>query len=146
MADDADAPVLGKRSREANPNGDDEPMEDRNPSAGDEDSDSDDDVGPMPMPASAQAAATRKKRKGTYLSCIYTSNYIDSLQTLFVVLPHEKTYLEHLPDSQQYYKSFMHRDVVNFVVFTKYVFQYAYSLYFPIVCVLTRLIAPGRSS
>jgi peptidylprolyl isomerase domain and WD repeat-containing protein 1 len=53
---------------------------------------------------------------------------------LFVVLPHEKTYLEHLPDSQQYYKSFMHRDVVNFVVFTKYVFGHAYSLYFPIAC------------
>lgn len=36
-----------------------------------------------------------------------------------LVLPHEKTYLEHLPDAQQYYKSFMHRDVLNFVVFTK---------------------------
>ncbi|RXW25352.1 hypothetical protein EST38_g494 [Candolleomyces aberdarensis] len=98
MADDANAPVLGKRPREDAPNANDEPMEDRNATAGDGDSDSDDDVGPMPMPASAQAAATRKKRK---------------------VLPHEKTYLEHLPDALQYYKSFMHRDVLNFVVFTK---------------------------
>lgn len=70
MADDSDAPVLGKRSREAKPNEEDEPMEDRNPSAGDGDSDSDDDVGPMPMPASAQAAATRKKRKGTYVQVV----------------------------------------------------------------------------
>lgn len=70
MADDADAPVLGKRSREdaPNANNEDEPMEDRNAPGGDGDSDSDDDVGPMPMPASsAQAAAARKKRKGMYV-------------------------------------------------------------------------------
>lgn len=35
------------------------------------------------------------------------------------VLPHEKLYLEHLPNAEQYYKSFMHRDTVNFVVVTK---------------------------
>ena len=72
MADDADAPILGKRSREDahNPNGEDEPMEDRTAPGGDGDSDSDDDVGPMPMPASAQAAATRKKRKGMYFRLV----------------------------------------------------------------------------
>ena len=68
MADDTDAPVLGKRPREDGPNaaGEDDPMEDRNAPAGDGDSDSDDDVGPMPMPA-GQSAATRKKRKGMYV-------------------------------------------------------------------------------
>ena len=38
---------------------------------------------------------------------------------LMPVLPHEKTYLEHLPDTDRYYKSFMHRDTVNFVAVTK---------------------------
>lgn len=37
------------------------------------------------------------------------------------VLPHERLYLEHLPDSDRYYKSFMHRDSLNFVVMTKWV-------------------------
>ncbi|TFK24943.1 peptidyl-prolyl cis-trans isomerase [Coprinopsis marcescibilis] len=59
-----------------------------------EDSDSD-DVGPMPLPASE---AAKKKRK---------------------VLPHEKLYLDHLPKAEQYYKSFMHRDVLNFAIMTK---------------------------
>lgn len=35
------------------------------------------------------------------------------------VLPHERLYLEHLPESDRYYKSFMHRDNVNFVNVTK---------------------------
>jgi peptidylprolyl isomerase domain and WD repeat-containing protein 1 len=38
------------------------------------------------------------------------------------VLPHEKLYLEHLPSANRYYKSFMHRDQINFVTMTKYVF------------------------
>jgi hypothetical protein len=40
-----------------------------------------------------------------------------------VVLPHEKLYLEHLPTSDRYFKSFMHRDAVNFNVITKSVFK-----------------------
>lgn len=36
------------------------------------------------------------------------------------VLPHEKLYLEHLPNADQYYQSFMHRDALNFCVMTKY--------------------------
>nr|GAT60209.1 peptidyl-prolyl cis-trans isomerase [Mycena chlorophos] len=59
------------------------------------DDDSDDEQGPMPLPA---GEATKKKRK---------------------VLPHEKLYLDHLPDADQYYKSFMHRDVINFCVVTR---------------------------
>lgn len=40
---------------------------------------------------------------------------------LSIVLPHEKLYLEHLPSANRYYKSFMHRDQINFVTMTKYV-------------------------
>jgi len=36
-----------------------------------------------------------------------------------LVLPHEKVFLEYLPSADQYYKSFMHRDIVNFVVVTR---------------------------
>ncbi|KAK7469279.1 Peptidyl-prolyl cis-trans isomerase cyp15 [Stygiomarasmius scandens] len=57
----------------------------------------DDDVGPMPMPAGANGGS-KKKRK---------------------VLPHERIYLDHLPNTEQYWKSFMHRDVINFCVVTK---------------------------
>ena len=35
------------------------------------------------------------------------------------VLPHEKLYLDHLPNADRYYKSFMHRDVINFNVMTR---------------------------
>jgi hypothetical protein len=35
------------------------------------------------------------------------------------VLPHERLYLEHLPEGDRYYKSFMHRDTINFVTMTK---------------------------
>jgi peptidylprolyl isomerase domain and WD repeat-containing protein 1 len=35
------------------------------------------------------------------------------------VLPHERLFLEHLPESDRYYRSFMHRDNVNFAAVTK---------------------------
>ncbi|KZV73739.1 peptidyl-prolyl cis-trans isomerase [Peniophora sp. CONT] len=35
------------------------------------------------------------------------------------VLPHERLYLEHLPSADRYWKSFMHREVINFAVATK---------------------------
>jgi hypothetical protein len=35
------------------------------------------------------------------------------------VLPHEKLYMEHLPDTDRYYKSFMHRDTIDFICVTK---------------------------
>ncbi|EPQ54940.1 hypothetical protein GLOTRDRAFT_42869 [Gloeophyllum trabeum ATCC 11539] len=63
-----------------------------------EDSD-DDDVGPMPMPDSGNGAV-KKKRKGA-------------------LLPNERLFLDHLPSADRYYKSFMHRDVVNFNIFTR---------------------------
>ncbi|KAF9267395.1 hypothetical protein L218DRAFT_920202 [Marasmius fiardii PR-910] len=89
--EERDETVLGKRARED---------EERNGNAtqNNADDDSDDDLGPMPMPAGEDKGNTKKKRK---------------------VLPHEKLYLEHLPSTDQYYKSFMHRDVINYCVVTK---------------------------
>ncbi|KAI6030857.1 hypothetical protein F5J12DRAFT_762754 [Pisolithus orientalis] len=91
-----DSSVLGKRERdEDEQNG----MSDEigPPPADVNQDESDEDVGPMPMPAGAPGT-TKKKRK---------------------VLPHERVYLEHLPSADQYYKSFMHRDALNFCVMTK---------------------------
>ncbi|KAJ1303356.1 hypothetical protein OPQ81_011550 [Rhizoctonia solani] len=59
----------------------------------------DDDIGPMPMPEGPSAEeAVKKKRK---------------------VLPHERLFLDHLPSADRYSKSFMHRDVLNYVIMTK---------------------------
>ncbi|KAH9922857.1 uncharacterized protein BXZ73DRAFT_91570 [Epithele typhae] len=97
-----EASVLGKRSRngEDAENGhqvEDDDAEPR-PDAMDAVDDSEDDVGPMPMPADVEGRVVKKKRK---------------------VLPHEKLYLEHLPSADRYYKSFMHREAINFNVFTR---------------------------
>ncbi|KAH9480399.1 Peptidyl-prolyl cis-trans isomerase cyp15 [Psilocybe cubensis] len=98
-SEEHDASVLGKRAR--NNGNDDNAAEDSEPAnkkvTVDDDSD-DDDVGPMPLSAAEAGSANKKKRK---------------------VLPHERLYLNHLPDANQYYKSFMHRDVANFCVVTK---------------------------
>ncbi|KAI0320530.1 peptidyl-prolyl cis-trans isomerase [Amylostereum chailletii] len=89
-----DASVLGKRSR----NGEAAPVDQEMGVPVQQDDDSDDDVGPMPMPDNVAEGVAKKKRK---------------------VLPHERLYLEHLPSADRYYKSFMHRDVINFCVVTK---------------------------
>ncbi|TFK88196.1 peptidyl-prolyl cis-trans isomerase [Polyporus arcularius HHB13444] len=93
-----DTSVLGKRSRNGQEVevGQAEDAERRDPNAMDAEDEDDEDVGPMPMPQEGHLA--KKKRK---------------------VLPHEKLYLEHLPSADRYYKSFMHRDVINFNVFTR---------------------------
>ncbi|CED84173.1 peptidyl-prolyl cis-trans isomerase [Phaffia rhodozyma] len=67
-----------------------------------------DDIGPMPEapgdddaedgPQPPGEQKKRKKRK---------------------VLAHEKLFLDHLPSADRYYKSFMHRDVINTVTVTK---------------------------
>ncbi|CAK5270185.1 unnamed protein product [Mycena citricolor] len=93
MSDAEEATVLGKRART------DDGVE---AGAGaskhmDAEEDSDDELGPMPLPADAEGTV-KKKRK---------------------VLPHEKLYLDHLPDADQYYKSFMHRDTISFTFVTK---------------------------
>lgn len=56
--------------------------------------DSDEDIGPS-VPGQAKKVHKRKK------------------------LAHEKLYLDHLPEADRYWKSFMHRDAVNFVTMTK---------------------------
>jgi peptidylprolyl isomerase domain and WD repeat-containing protein 1 len=43
----------------------------------------------------------------------------ERLVSIAIVLPHEKVYLDHLPSAERYYKSFMHRDQINFVTMTK---------------------------
>ncbi|KAG8903604.1 hypothetical protein FRB99_002955 [Tulasnella sp. 403] len=97
MTDSPPSTALGKHARD----GDDTVMTNADngtpgPESGPvEDDGSDDDVGPMPAPDNS---GVRKKRK---------------------VLPHEKLFLEHLPSADRYSKSFMHRDVLNFVTVTK---------------------------
>ncbi|KAF4577194.1 PPIase cyclophilin-type domain-containing protein [Pleurotus pulmonarius] len=81
---------LGKR-----PRGDNQPEESARPTHDDAEESDDEDVGPMPMTG---IEVQKKRRK---------------------VLPHERLFLEHLPSADQYYKSFMHRDVINFCVMTK---------------------------
>ena len=53
--------------------------------------------------------STKKKQRGT-----------PTLKTYFndTVLPHEKAYLDSLPSSTRYTKSFMHRDTLTFVTVT----------------------------
>jgi len=109
---DQDASVLGKRAHGGSPQ---KPEDDIAPGPAEEDED-EDDIGPMPMPADASSnEGARKKRKGR-LATVYPCGaiYDDNL-----VLPHEKLYLEHLPAADRYFKSFMHRDAVNFNITTK---------------------------
>lgn len=53
------------------------------------------------------------------------------IQAFPTVLPHEKLYLEHLPSANRYYKSFMHRDQINFVTMTKYVHHHHFRITVP---------------
>ncbi|KAK4687727.1 peptidylprolyl isomerase domain and WD repeat-containing protein 1, partial [Tremellales sp. Uapishka_1] len=99
MSDIEAAPTaIGKRPREDG-NGAAESGIPEMPSADVEDSD--EDIGPMPVSGDSEVVMTngRKKKRS--------------------VLPHEKLYLEHIPDTDRYYKSFMHRDVLTFVTMTK---------------------------
>ncbi|KAJ7935674.1 hypothetical protein B0H13DRAFT_1949159 [Mycena leptocephala] len=94
MSDSEESTVLGKRARNREPDADTNSKQPRTDAPMDDD-DSDDEQGPMPLPA---GDVVKKKRK---------------------VLPHERLYLEHLPNADQYHKSFMHLDVINFCVVTK---------------------------
>lgn len=107
-----DPQVLGKRVRDTE-SGIAEPT----PVAVDaDDDDDDDDVGPLPLPA----AAAKKKRKGASPSTLWSCKSLKEPRSSHLVLPHEQLYLDHLPNADQYYKSFMHRDVINFCVVTVY--------------------------
>ncbi|CAE6415765.1 unnamed protein product [Rhizoctonia solani] len=93
MADDAQE--TRKRPRVS----DEAPAEDVAETTPDVEDDDEDDIGPMPVPEGAPApGAAKKKRK---------------------VLPHERLFLDHLPSADRYSKSFMHRDVLNYVIITK---------------------------
>ncbi|KAJ7675792.1 hypothetical protein DFH06DRAFT_1266388 [Mycena polygramma] len=97
--DSEESTVLGKRSRNGEPEPDNADGISKQPrtDAPAEDDDSEDEQGPMPLPA---GDGVKKKRK--------------------VIPPAvERLFLEHLPSADQYYKSFMHRDVINFCVVTK---------------------------
>ena len=67
------------------------------------DEDDEDDVGPRP-----EEDGPKKKRRSDYPSPL----------NLTIVLPHEKAYLDRLPSSVRYTKSFMHRDTLSFVTVT----------------------------
>lgn len=60
--------------------------------------DSDDEIGPMPD-APVEVSKGRKKKRA--------------------VLSHERVYLDNIPDTDRYTKSFMHRADLNFVTMTK---------------------------
>jgi peptidylprolyl isomerase domain and WD repeat-containing protein 1 len=64
--------------------------------------DSDDEIGPMPDAPSVEVSKGRKKKRA--------------------VLSHERVYLENIPDTDRYTKSFMHRADINFVTMTKWVY------------------------
>ncbi|KAG9101869.1 hypothetical protein FS749_002293 [Ceratobasidium sp. UAMH 11750] len=104
MSDDAQDPAGGaaatrKRVRVSDQGGADAEEEMPGPAPEIEEDDDEDDIGPMPMSADgAGDGAVRKKRK---------------------VLPHERLFLDHLPSADRYSKSFMHRDVLNYVIMTK---------------------------
>lgn len=119
-----DASVLGKRSRNGqdaedreDPQVKTEDVEERPDQAMDEDDD-DDDVGPMPMPADAEVHVAKKKRKGERTMPLQPRRSEQRTEGR-AVLPHEKLYLDHLPSADRYYKSFMHRDVINFCIMTR---------------------------
>jgi len=126
--DREDASILGKRDRNEENSESAEHVSKK--MTVDEDSD-DDDVGPMPMPADAPGVAKRK-RKGVFFRTVWACAVSHES---CLVLPHERLYLEHVPNTNQYYKSFMHRDSVNFCVMTKCVakfpFTISYLSYFP---------------
>lgn len=100
MSDD-DSSILGKHAR------DNDLTKDMNIDPVEED----DDIGPMPMPETGTSTA-RKRRRGK-------SQPFAHFKILnCVVLPHERLFLDHLPSADRYFKSFMHRDTVNFVIST----------------------------
>ena len=68
---------------------------------------------PMPHPTKVLARNEKVEYPTAYfLGAIYNNG---------LVLPHEKLYLERLPAADRYFKSFMHRDAINFNIITKQV-------------------------
>lgn len=109
MSDSEAAPATSlKRSRDdaetgtSNGNGSRQVVDDvpEMPPAELDDSD-DDEIGPMPDTdaPSVEVSKGRKKKRA--------------------VLPHERVFLDNMPDTDRYTKSFMHRADLNFVTMTK---------------------------
>ena len=73
------------------------------------DEDDDDDIGPMPVSAQDDHLQKKKKIRGKWIKN----------GMLMIVLEHEKTFLNTIPESDMYERSLMHRDTVNFVQVTK---------------------------
>ena len=112
LTSDQDASVLGKRVHDGSPQ---KPEDDVTPGPA-EDDDDEEDIGPMPMPADASSSGgIRKKRKGLFIA-VHSREVTETNNS---VLPHEKLYLEHIPTADRYFKSFMHRDAINFNIITK---------------------------
>jgi hypothetical protein len=86
-----------------------------------QDGDEDDaDIGPMPfLETDAETTSVRKKRKGS-LEPSNAGRFNETNIRRLVVLPHERLFLEHLPNADRYFKSFMHRDILTHVVSTQY--------------------------
>ena len=124
-----DASILGKRARNGPGNDVAEDADMNPPPTAQDDEESDDDVGPMPMPEGVSVnAGTKKKRKGAWRRIAH-SNGPEHGFRLRIVLPHERLFLDHLPCADRYHKSFMHRDVINFVVVTRCVTSHNAKVY-----------------
>ena len=91
-------------------------------------------TGPMPVPEGddedgpslSETQKKKKKRKGAsrrpsfHLELdVKLTSPSPLLCCPLTVLAHEKLFLDHLPSADRYYKSFMHRDVVNTITVTK---------------------------
>ena len=73
-------------------------------------------LGPCPCRISRTLPTALERRGKVPTSFLFIEG--DYILMLIAVLPHEKLYLSHLPSAERYAKSFMHRDVLNFVTVT----------------------------
>lgn len=83
--------------------------------APDESDESDNEwIGPLPT----EAAAPAKKKKGPFCNFM-CERYVTHNPQFISVLHYEKLYLENLPNTECYEKSYMHRDNITHIVVTK---------------------------
>lgn len=82
-------------------------------------SDSDDNGWVGPLPTEAVPVKKRKGNNNQQQTIVYKCINFETEKCCHTVLHHEKLYLENLPDSECYEKSYMHRDVITHIVVTK---------------------------
>lgn len=86
-------------------------------------SDSDDDFGPMPLPAGIAAAegdaGSAEGEPSTAGGGGAESHSSKVAKKVVKKLKHEKLYLDNLPSSSMYERSFMHRDIVTHIAVSK---------------------------